>query len=152
MRYLLVVLLACLFGSAVRAQSVSPSLYTTFTYTAYTVHDTTSGEPPIQVCGVGGSLTLQPTGRYKKRLSIVGPQGPVYFKQEGTFTLIGDSIRFSFTDRKGSDVQLGTYRFDPITRHLIIVIRGYPNGNRGVYELDASKPAVPPDTSKQARP
>lgn len=151
MRYLLVVPLFCFFSSAVCAQSVSPLLYTTYTYTAYTVHDTTSGEPPIQVCGVGGSLTLQPTGTYKKRLSIVGPQGPVYFKQEGTFALVGDSISFRFTDRKGSDVQRGTYRFDPITRRFTIVILGFPNGNRGVYELVASKPKALPKTLRKNR-
>lgn len=151
MRYFLgLLLLGCCTG-AVRAQSVSPLLYTTYTYTAYTVHDTTTGEPPTQVCGVGGSLTLHPTGTYKKRLSIVGPQGPVYFKQDGTFAVAGDSIRFSFTDRKGSDVQRGTYRFDPSTRRLTIVIRGYPNGNRGVYELDAAKPGASSKTTGESR-
>ena len=136
-------LLLCGAGAA-RAQTVSPAFYNTYAYTAYTVHDTTRGEPSKQVCGVSGSLTLRPTGTYKKRLSIVGPQGPVYFKQNGTFTVAGDSIRFDFIDKKAGEVQRGTFRFDPTRRQLHIVVRGHPNGSRGVYELVAAGPAVVP--------
>ena len=122
-----------------------PAFFTTYTYTAYTVYDTTSTDPPTQVRGVGGTLLLRPAGTYEKRLSIVGARGPVYFRQTGTFTLASDSIRFAFTDLKGADVQRGTFRFDPATRRLTLTILGYPPGNRGVYELEAqAAPVVVP--------
>ncbi len=117
-----------------------PSFYTTYSYTGYTVYDTTSPDAPTQVRGVGGSLTLRPAGTYEKRLSIVGPQGPMYFKQNGAFIITGDSIRFAFTDLKGPDVQRGTFQFDPATRHLTLTILGYPVGNKGVYDLVAAEP------------
>jgi hypothetical protein len=120
-----------------------PDFYTTYRYTAYTVYDTTSLDPPTQVHGVGGTLTLRPAGTYEKRLTIPGNNGPMLFQQDGTFTLAGDSIRFAFHDRKGADVQRGTFRFAPATRHLTITILGYPAGNRGVYELVAAAPAAP---------
>lgn len=145
MRQYFVLLLFCYVRTA-QAQTPNPLplLYNTYKYTAYTVYDTTSGEPRTQVCGIGGSLKLHPTGTYKQRLNLVGPQGPVYFKQDGTFAIFGDSIRFIFSNRKGSDVQRGTYRFDAATRRLSIVIRGRPNGNRGVYELEEAEPAMLP--------
>ena len=134
------------WGQAIRP----PAFFTTYTYTAYTVYDTTSTDPPTQVRGVGGTLLLTPAGTYEKRLSIVGARGPMYFRQTGTFTLNGDSIRFAFTDLKGADVQRGTFRFDPATRRLTLTILGYPSGNRGVYKLEAQEaPAVGP--TKKAR-
>ncbi|MBO2007839.1 hypothetical protein [Hymenobacter negativus] len=134
-------LIALLSGTA-RAQTARPlpNFFTTYTYTAYTVYDTTSTDPPTVVRGVGGTLTLNSTGSYAKRLSIAGNNGPMLFKQDGTFTLTGDSIRFAFRDQKGADVQRGTFRFNPTTRQLIITILGYPAGNRGVYELVAPEP------------
>ena len=120
-----------------------PTFYTAYRYTAYTVYDTTSLDPPTQVRGVGGTLTLRPAGTYEKRLTIPGNNGPMLFRQDGTFTLAGDSIRFAFHDQKGADVQRGTFRFDPATRHLSITILGYPTGNRGVYELMATEPTPP---------
>ena len=135
------------------AQTPLPSFYTTYTYTAYTVHDTTTAGLPTRVRGVGGSLTLRPAGTYEKRLRIARPTGPLYFRQDGTFTLTGDSIRFAFTDQKGADVQRGTFRFEPATQRLTITIRGYPAGNRGVYELVAALPPAPARPApKLARP
>lgn len=134
-----------------QAKPSPPSFYATYTYTAYTVYDTTSAGPPTQVSGVGGTLTLQADGRYQKRFSIVVPSGPHYFNQAGTFVLTGDSIRFAFTDLKGPDVQRGTFRFEPATRHLTLTIFGYPAGNRGIYELDATPPKRPAPKPK-ARP
>ena len=121
------------------------SFYTTYVYTAYTVHDITSDEPPTPVRGVGGTLTLHPDGRYQKRLTIQMNQGLIPFHQDGQFTIKGDSIRFAFTDRKGPDVQQGTFRFIPETQALEITIIGYPSGNKGVYELrgQALKPTQP---------
>ena len=121
-----------------------PTFFTTYNYTAYTVYDTTSPDPPTQVRGVGGSLTLRADGSYEKRLSIVGARGPLYFRQDGRFVLTGDSIRFAYTDLKGSDVQRGTFRFAPATRQLTLTILGYPAGNRGVYELVAAEPQAAP--------
>ena len=131
-----------------RAQTnpVLPSFFTTYSYTAYTVYDTTSPDPPTQVRGVGGSLTLRPDGTYEKHLSIVAPSGPYYFNQKGKFTLTGDSIRFAFTDLKGADEQRGTFQFDPATQHLTLTILGYPVGNKGVYELVVAPPAPQPAT------
>jgi hypothetical protein len=120
-----------------------PTFYTTYRYTAYTVYDTTSLDPPTLVGGVGGTLTLRPAGTYEKRLTIPGNDGPMLFRQDGTFTLADDSISFAFEDKKGADVQRGTFRFDPATRHLTITILGYPTGNRGVYELEATEPIAP---------
>lgn len=110
-------------------------LFATYRYTAYTVYDSSSIDPPTAVSGVGGTLTLRPDSTYEKRLSIKGPNGTMYFKQDGRFSLRGDSIRFAFTDQKGPDVQRGTYRYKPGTRQLTITIFGYPAGNKGVYEL-----------------
>ena len=74
------------------------------------------------------------------------------------FVLTGDSIRFAYTDLKGSDVQRGTFRFVPATRRLTLIILGYPAGNRGVYELVAAElqpataPVAPkPKTGKKRR-
>ena len=136
-------LLAGLPLAAAHAQSAPalPSFFATYRYTAYTVYDTTSLDPPTRVSGVGGTLTLRPAGTYEKRLIIPGNNGPMLFQQDGTFTLAGDSIRFAFHDQKGADVQRGTFRFAPATRQLTITILGYPTGNRGVYELVAAEPA-----------
>ena len=112
------------------------AFYTTYNYTAYTVYDHTTGEPPTAVQGVGGTLALRADGTYDKRLSLlVGSSGPRYFTQRGRFTTKGDSIYFKFTDLKGPDVQRGTFRYEPSTRRLTISIAGYPVGNKGVYEL-----------------
>lgn len=122
------------------AQGGAPStFYTTYNYTAYTVYDTSSNEPPTEVRGVGGKLTLRADGTYEKHMSIVASSGPYYFNQTGRFVLTGDSIRFSFTDAKGSDTQRGTFRLDPVRRRLTLTIFGYPTGNKGVYELAAAE-------------
>jgi hypothetical protein len=126
------------------APSPPASFYTTYTYTAYTVYDFTTGEPPTQVPGVGGTLALRADGTYDKRLSLLlGNSGPRFFTQHGKFTTKGDSIVFRFTDLKGSDVQRGTYRYDARTRRLSFTILGYPTGNKGVYELVATAPLAP---------
>ena len=116
------------------------AFYTTYAYTAYTVVDRTTGEPPTQVPGVGGTLALRADGTYDKRLSLLmGDSGPRLFPQHGRFTTTGDSITFRFTDLKGPDVQRGTYHYAAKTRRLTITIAGYPVGNRGVYELVATQ-------------
>ncbi|GAC1376918.1 MAG: hypothetical protein NVSMB30_23000 [Hymenobacter sp.] len=127
-----------------------PTFYTTYRYTAYTVYDNTATEPPTRVRGVGGSLTLRPAGTSEKRLSIAGPNGPMYFRQDGTFTLRGDSIRFAFSDLKGPDVQRGTFRFSPATQRLTLTIFGYPAGNKGVYELVVTDSTPAPGRSVPA--
>ena len=124
-----------------------PSLNTTYRYTAYTVYDSSSSDPPTAVSGVGGTLTLRPDSTYEKRLNIKGPNGLMYFRQDGRFTFRGDSIRFAFTDQKGPDVQHGTYRYQPGTGRLTVTILGYPAGNKGVYELVKAKPS--PKTRKK---
>ena len=131
-------------GAFAQAAPALPSFYTTYHYTAYTVFDYTSTDPPTEVRGVGGSLTLRPDGTYEKHLSIVAPTGPHYFNQTGRYTLAGDSIRFAFTDLKGADVQRGTFRFNPTTKHLTLTIIGYPTGNKGVYDLVAAEPKPAP--------
>ena len=113
------------------------AFYNTYRYTAYTVYDLTTDEPPTQVQGVGGTLTFRPDGSYEKRLTISRTSGSMSFNQDGRFTITGDSIRFAFTDKKGADVQRGTYQFDPQRQALTITIAGYPAGNKGVYELTA---------------
>ena len=128
-----------------------PSFYTTYSYTGYTVFDTTSPDSTT-VPGVGGTLLLRPDGTYEKHLSIVANGTPHYFNQTGRFTLAGDSIRFAFSDLKGADVQRGTFRFDPATRHLTLTILGYPTGNKGVYELVAAETAAPAATEPVAAP
>lgn len=121
-----------------QGQSSPPTFYTTYYYTAYTVYDVTTNEPPTQVRGVGGSLALRPDGTYEKHLSIVAAGSPHYFNQTGRYTLAGDSIQFAFTDLKGPDVQRGTFRFNPATKGLTLTILGFPAGNKGVYELVAT--------------
>ena len=145
-------LLLSLLPAIARAQPVSPpSFYTTYHYTGYTVFDTTSPDSTV-VRGVGGSLLLRPNGTYEKHMSIVAPSGPYYFNQTGTFTLTGDSIRFAFTDLKGSDVQRGTFRFEPVSRHLTLTILGYPTGNKGVYELVAAEAPIAVPAEGPRRP
>ena len=148
-----------LLAHSVAAQSKQPlpSFYTTYQYTAYTVYDNTTAEPATEVRGVGGTLTLRPSGAYEKRFSILLPSGPKYFRQDGTFTINGDSIRFAFTDLKGADVQRGTFQYNSTTQRLTLTILGYPAGNKGVYELvaadAASKPTpVPAKTKTKAKP
>ncbi|MDB5235478.1 MAG: hypothetical protein JWR44_2471 [Hymenobacter sp.] len=143
-------LLASLLSLPAQAQSAAPipSFYATYNYTGYTVYDTTSPEPPTVVRGVGGSLSLRADGTYEKHMSIVAPAGPHYFNQTGRFTLAGDSIRFAFTDLKGADVQRGTFQFDPSNKHLTITILGYPEGNKGVYELVAAEPKPTPPAAR----
>lgn len=111
------------------------AFYNTYRYTAYTVYDLTADEPPTQVQGVGGTLTFRPDGSYEKRLTITRESNIMSFSQDGKFIIKGDSIRFAFTDKKGADVQNGTFRFDPQRQALTITISGYPAGNKGVYEL-----------------
>ena len=111
------------------------AFYNTYRYTAYTVYDLTTDEPPTQVQGVGGTLTFRPDGSYEKRLTISRTSNSMSFNQDGKFTIKGDSIRFAFTDKKGADVQRGTFKFDPQRQALTITISGYPAGNKGVYEL-----------------
>jgi hypothetical protein len=119
------------------------AFYTTYSYTAYTVYDHTTGDPPTEVQGVGGTLALRADGTYDKRLSLLlGSSGPRYFTQRGRFTTKGDSIYFKFSDLKGPDVQRGTFRYEPGTRRLTISIAGYPVGNKGVYELVAAPRAT----------
>lgn len=134
------------FPIASRAQTTPllPTFYTSYHYTAYTVFDTTSPDAPTTVPGVGGTLLLRPDGTYEKHLSIAANGAPHYFNQTGRFTLAGDSIRFAFTDLKGSDIQRGTFRFDPATRRLMLTILGYPTGNKGVYELVGQPEPDPP--------
>ncbi|MBD2722649.1 hypothetical protein [Hymenobacter armeniacus] len=141
-----------LLAPTAQAQTLAapPTFYSTYTYTAYTVYDTTSAGPPTRVSGVGGTLTLRADGTYEKHLSIVASGSPHYFNQTGTFALAGDSIRFAFSDMKGADVQRGTFRFVPATRQLSITILGYPAGNRGVYDLVAT-PAKAPGKAPKPR-
>lgn len=137
------------------AQSPAPpALNTTYAYTAYTVLDATSPDPPTQVRGVGGTLRLNADSTYTKRFTLQLNDGPRAFTQAGRFALAGDSIRFVFTDAKGPDVQRGAFRFDPATRHLTLTILGYPAGNQGVYELVAAKDepaAVPKPRAKPGK-
>ncbi|TPG61797.1 hypothetical protein [Hymenobacter nivis] len=123
----------------------------TYRYVAYTVFDHTDSDdnPPTRVAGVGGTLTLFPTGAYDKRLRITGPNGPRDFVQHGQYAVRGDSIRFAFTDAQGPDVQRGTCRYDARARRLTVVIAGYPPGNRGVYELVADAAPGPPPAPKR---
>ena len=152
LKNLQLLLLLSLLPAIGRAQSATlPSFYATYHYTGYTVFDTTSPDSTV-VRGVGGSLLLRPDGTYEKHLSIVAPSGPYYFNQAGTFTVTGDSIRFAFTDLKGADVQRGTFRFEPASRHLTLTILGYPTGNRGVYELVAADTAAPAPTAPATTP
>ncbi len=128
---------------AAPAPTPPAAFYTTYSYTGYTVVDLTTGEPPTQVPGVGGTLALRADGTYDKRLSLLmGDSGPRMFAQHGRFTTKGDSIVFRFTDLKGPDAQRGTYRYAAKTRRLTITLDGYPTGNKGVYELVATAPAT----------
>ena len=125
------------------APRLPAAFYTTYSYTAYTVYDHTTGDPPTEVQGVGGTLALRADGTYDKRLTLLlGTSGPRYFTQRGSFTTKGDSIYFKFTDLKGPDVQRGTFRYVPQTRRLTVTIAGYPPGNQGVYELVAAPRAA----------
>jgi len=134
LRYLLLALLL-----PAPAPTLPVAFYTTYTYTAYTVHDLTTDEPPTHVPGVGGTLALRADGTYDKRLSLLmGDSGPRFFTQHGRFTTKGDSITFRFTDLKGADVQRGTFRYEARPRRLTITLAGYPPGNKGVYELVAT--------------
>jgi len=128
---------------AAPAPAPPAAFYTTYSYTGYTVVDLTTGEPPTQVPGVGGTLTLRADGTYDKRLSLLmGDSGPRMFAQHGRFTTKGDSIVFRFADLKGPDVQRGTYHYLAKTHRLTITLNGYPRGNKGVYELVATAPAA----------
>ncbi|WP_151087827.1 hypothetical protein [Hymenobacter baengnokdamensis] len=139
------ILLTTLF--TLPAPGLPVAFYTTYSYTAYTVVDLTTGEPPTSVPGVGGTLALRADGTYDKRLSLLmGDSGPRFFTQHGRFTTKGDSIIFRFTDLKGPDVQRGTFRYVAATRRLTITIDGYPKGNKGVYELLAT--SSPPGRKK----
>ena len=142
--YGLVLLMWAPVAALAQKAASMPSFYATYQYTAYTVFDTTTDEPPTEVRGVGGTLTLRPNGSYEKHLSILAPGGPHYFNHTGRFILTGDSIRFTFTDLKGPDTQRGTFRFDPATRHFTLTIFGYPVGNKGVYELAAAQERAMP--------
>lgn len=140
-------------GHAQPARPARPpaALCATYRYVAYTVYDHTDGDPPTHVAGVGGTLTLFPTGAYDKRLRITGPNGARDFVQHGQCTVAGDSIRFAFADAQGFDVQRGTYRYDAKTRRLTIAIAGYPPGNRGVYELVAEAAGPGPRPAPKRR-
>ena len=74
---------------------------------------------------------------------MLATSGPHYFNQTGRFTLTGDSIRFAFSDLKGADVQRGTFRFDPATRHLTVTILGYPSRQQGRVRA-GGRPSQPP--------
>ena len=79
-----------------------PAFYTTYTYTAYTVVDLTTGEPPTQVAGVGGTLTLRADGTYAKRLSLLlGDSGPRLFFAAGQVYHQGRQHRLPFYRPQG---------------------------------------------------
>ena len=120
-----------------------PAFFTTYTYTAYTVTDTSSPDPPTRVPNVGGTLRLNPDSTYEKRFTLLFRDGLHYFNQTGRFTIRHDSIRFTFTDLKGPDQQRGTFRYAPATRRLTLTVFGYPPGNQGVYELMPQPPPAP---------
>jgi hypothetical protein len=127
----------------VSAQAPAPlRLIGTYRYTGYTVFDAESPNEPTAVRGVGGTLLLRPDGTYAKRLTLALGTRTVPFSQDGTYALAGDSIRFAFRDQKGADVQRGTARLDSTGRHLTLTILGYPAGNQGVYELEATPAAA----------
>jgi len=164
-------LAATLVGSAVArpgaaqpapAASPPPTFYATYRYQRYTVVNPDSGEPPTQIPGAGGTLTLRPDGSYDKRLRLpIGDGPPRAFDQQGQFTTLGDSIFFRFADKNGADTQRGQFQFQPATRRLQVTIAGYPPGNAGIYELSAAPdslaqlvvaPVTKPTTRPTAKP
>lgn len=136
------------------AQTTVPPapFFTTYAYTAYTVYDATSPDPPTRVRGVGGTLRLNADSSYAKRFTLQFSDGPHAFTQTGRFALAGDSIRFIFADAKGPDVQRGAFQFDPVARRLTLTILGYPAGNQGVYELVAEPTPAATPPGPRAKP
>ncbi len=148
------------------AASPPPTFYATYRYQGYTVVNPASGEPPAQIPGASGTLTLRPDGSYDKRLRLqIGDGPPRAFDQQGQFTTLGDSIFFRFADKNGADTQRGQFRFQPETRLLQVTIAGYPPGNAGIYKLSAApdslaqpvvvptvKPITEPTVKSVARP
>ncbi|RTQ48896.1 hypothetical protein EJV47_14975 [Hymenobacter gummosus] len=114
---------------------------TTYTYRSFVIYDISAGPKPVPAQGVGGTLTLHPDGSYEKHLQLRNNQGPMQFDQRGRFTLSGpDSIRFEYTNGQGQPkTDRGRYRLDAKKRTVELTIKGFPAGNRGVYQL-----ALPP--------
>ncbi len=118
----------------VKPKAGAASFYTTYRYLTYTVFES-SGEA-TKVEGVGGTLTLQPSGSYQKRLQLGSLNGPLRFDQDGRYRISGDSIRFDYTDRLGVAKRYGgTFQLTPKTRQLTIIINETGAGNKGVYTL-----------------
>jgi hypothetical protein len=128
---------------AAASDSGPVTFFTTYQYTAYTIFDKSNGEEPIQAEGVSGTLTLRPDGSFAKRMQLSSPQGPMNFNQDGTFTISGDNISFSYTDSKGqARTDTGTFRLNSKPQRLVITLEGYPAGNRGVYTLLAQDAGI----------
>ncbi|KAA9339304.1 hypothetical protein F0P96_01370 [Hymenobacter busanensis] len=122
--------------AAAPAAVATPSFYATYRYRSYTIHS--AGQEPVAATGVGGTLTLLPSGVYEKHLQLTGANGPMSFDQRGRFTLSGDNISFLYLSSQGDPkADNGTFRFDPKKQTLDITIEGFPAGSKGVYSLSA---------------
>ncbi|GAA4380555.1 hypothetical protein [Hymenobacter koreensis] len=124
--------------AAVPATANPASFYTTYQYRSYTIYS--AGQEPVTAGGVGGTLTLLPSGMYEKHMQLTGPNGPVTFDQRGRFTVSGDKISFLYLSSQGDPkADNGTFRFDPKKQVLDMTINGFPAGSKGVYQLSVLK-------------
>ncbi|MBD2722654.1 hypothetical protein [Hymenobacter armeniacus] len=110
--------------------------YTTYTYTVYLIYAPKYSPKPTNTRGVGGTLTLGPTGRYEKKLKFPGPYGTNHFDEVGRYTLKGKNIEFTYTDSKGKAVTYGgTFDYSEPALALTMVLNQEADGGREVFGL-----------------
>ncbi|UOQ96213.1 hypothetical protein MUN81_13220 [Hymenobacter sp. 5317J-9] len=110
--------------------------YTTYTYTVYMIYAPKYSPKPTNTRGVGGTLTLGPTGRYEKKLKFPGPYGTNHFDEVGRYALKGKNIEFTYNDSKGKAVTYGgTFDYNEPALALSMVLNQEADGGREVFGL-----------------
>ncbi|MDO7845840.1 hypothetical protein Q5H92_05690 [Hymenobacter sp. M29] len=118
------------------ASGLPTKFFTTYTYTVYLVYAPKYSPKPSNTRGVGGTLTLGPSGSYEKKLTIPGPYGRNHFDETGRYTLNGKNIQLTYTDSHGKPVTYGgTFNYSEPAQALSMVLNQEADGGREVFGL-----------------
>ncbi|WP_460504086.1 hypothetical protein [Hymenobacter agri] len=118
------------------AGALPTKFFTTYTYAVYLIYAPKYSSKPTNTRGVGGTLTLGPTGRYEKKLEFPGPYGTNHFDETGRYTIKGKNIEFTYSDSKGKPVTYGgTFSYSEPALALSMILNQEADGGREVFGL-----------------